>query len=61
MARKFEIIVFTASQQEYADAILDELDPEKEIFQHRLYRHHCWVLENQMHVKDIRIINRNLS
>jgi TFIIF-interacting CTD phosphatase-like protein len=37
-------VVFTASQQEYADAILDELDPDQEIFQHRLYRHHCWVL-----------------
>lgn len=29
MAKKFEIIVFTASQQEYADTILDELDENK--------------------------------
>lgn len=38
------------------------LDPDKEIFQHRLYRQHCHVLGNdQIHVKDLRIINRNLS
>ena len=44
MAKKFEIIIFTASHHTYADAILDELDPDGEIFQHRLYRHHCYVL-----------------
>lgn len=44
MSKKFEIVIFTASQQEYADAILDELDPDNELFQHRLYRQHCWVL-----------------
>lgn len=61
MAKKYEIIIFTASHHTYADAILDELDPEGEIFQHRLYRQHCFVLENEWHVKDLRIINRNLS
>lgn len=61
MASKFEIIIFTASHYSYADAILDELDPEGELFQHRLYRHHCHVLGNELHVKDLRILNRNLA
>lgn len=41
ISKKWEVIVFTASHQEYADAILDEIDPDKIIFQHRLYRQHC--------------------
>ncbi len=27
MARKYEIVIFTASHESYANAILDELDP----------------------------------
>lgn len=61
MMNKFQIIIFTASHHSYADAILDELDPDGEIFQHRLYRQHCVVLGNEWHVKDLRILNRNLS
>jgi CTD small phosphatase-like protein 2 len=46
MAKKFEIIIFTASHKSYADAILDELDPDKNIFSHRLYRNNCTILPN---------------
>ena len=38
MTSKYEIIIFTASHKTYANAILDELDPDGEIFQHRLFR-----------------------
>ncbi len=34
----YEICVFTAGTQDYADACLDFLDPEKKIITHRLYR-----------------------
>lgn len=34
----YEIVVFTASCQNYADAILDYMDPENQYFQRRLYR-----------------------
>jgi TFIIF-interacting CTD phosphatase-like protein len=38
-ARKyFEIVAFTASERCYADAILNEIDPEGEYIHHRLYR-----------------------
>ncbi len=31
-AKNFQVIVFTASHQTYADAILDYLDPDRTIF-----------------------------
>jgi CTD small phosphatase-like protein 2 len=37
----FQIIAFTASDQQYADAILDFIDPDHNIFEARLYRQHC--------------------
>ena len=58
----FQVIVFTASHQTYADAILDYLDPQKEFFAARLYRHNCILTREGYHVKDLRVIqNRNLE
>jgi TFIIF-interacting CTD phosphatase-like protein len=37
----YEIIVFTAGQKDYADPILDYIDPHKKIFKKRLYRTDC--------------------
>lgn len=51
------IIVFTASHQVYADAILDYIDPQHELFQHRLYRQHCIMTPEGYYVKDLRIFD----
>lgn len=37
----FELVIFTASAKEYADAILNLVDPYQEYFAHRLYRQNC--------------------
>lgn len=55
LANLYEIVVFTAAEQEYADAILDILDTEKYISK-RLYRQHCIPVEDKYFVKDLRII-----
>lgn len=60
ISKKWEVVVFTASHQEYADAILNELDPEGVLFHHRLYRQHCTMLED-IYIKDLSRINRDLS
>lgn len=39
MAKEFELIIFTAGEQDYADEILNTLDEYKSIT-HRLYRQH---------------------
>lgn len=59
IAKKWEVIIFTASHQEYADGILDEIDPDGTIFQHRLYRQHCTQSE-ELYIKDLSRINRDL-
>lgn len=41
MGKIFEIVVFTASRQDYADAVIDKLDPDGSLIDHRLYRQHC--------------------
>jgi len=40
-APHFEICIYTASEQMYADAILDVLDPDGTIFYKRIYRNQC--------------------
>ena len=51
----YEIIVFTAGQKDYADPILDYIDPHKKIFKKRLYRTDCIQVEN-IFIKDLDII-----
>ena len=41
MSKTYEIIAFTASDRSYADAVIDEIDPQQDYIKHRLYREHC--------------------
>lgn len=60
--QNFQVIVFTASHQTYADAILDYIDPKHELIQHRMYRQHCVLTKEGYYVKDLRVIgNRELK
>ena len=57
----YQVIAFTASDRQYANAILDFIDPDKELIQYRLYRDHC-VETEYGYIKDLRIIaNRDLK
>ena len=38
MAKLYEIVIFTAAHQTYANFILDKLDKDGNLIQHRLYR-----------------------
>lgn len=51
----FQVVVFTASHQAYADVVLDLLDPNHEIFAKRLYRDDCLKEKDGVYVKDLRI------
>ena len=54
----YTVIVYTASHQLYADAVLDYLDPDNKYFYNRLYRNNCISVKNEgkvIYVKDMDI------
>ena len=55
-------MVFTASHSNYANKIIDHLDPKKILIQHRLFREDCLYLNEGIYMKDLRILaNRNIE
>ena len=41
ISKHYFIVIYTASDHSYADAILNFIDPDKEFFEYRLYRSNC--------------------
>lgn len=56
----FELVVFTAATQDYADPIIDAIEQKSTTFDHRLYRYHTVVIDNDF-VKDLSKLGRDLS
>ena len=56
VSKYFVVGIFTASVKEYADAIIDYLDPEKNMIKFRLYRNNCININDRIYVKDLRLI-----
>lgn len=59
-AKFFQVIIFTASEQEYADPIIDLIDPDHKLISARFYRKSCFNY-NGTCVKDLRIFRKPLS
>ena len=53
----FNVAIFTASEKDYADAIIRYLDPNKNIFKFCLYRYHCINVNDLVFIKDLRVID----
>ena len=59
---RYQIGVFTASSQDYADQVIDLIDPTHKLIQFRLYRQHCVQTPDGHYIKDLRVIrNRSLT
>ena len=57
LSQYYEIAVFTAAESEYANAIIDGIDPDKKLFDRNklLHRSHC-IARDTCLVKDLNII-----
>ena len=56
----YELVIFTAATQDYADPIINAIEQKGIKFDHRLYRIHTILINNDF-VKDLSRLGRNLS
>ena len=56
VSKYFEVGIFTASMPEYADAVINFLDPENKFIKFRLYRNNCINVGDLVRVKNLRIL-----
>ena len=60
VSKYYELIVFTAATQDYANPIIDAIEKKGISFKYRLYRIHTVVINNDF-VKDLSRLGRDLS
>ncbi|KAM4706808.1 CTD small phosphatase-like protein 2-B [Discoglossus pictus] len=60
LCKVFEIFVFTTAKRDYAERILEILDPHKKLIRHRLFQDHCICVDGH-YVKDLTILQRDLA
>ena len=56
----YELIIFTCSTQDYANLLIEAIEENKIYFEHRLYRQHTVIIDNDF-VKDLTRIGRPLD
>ncbi|XP_057696044.1 CTD small phosphatase-like protein 3 [Corythoichthys intestinalis] len=60
VAKTYELFIYTCAKKEYAEKILDILDPRRKLFRHRLYQDECACVLGH-YIKDLRILGRDLA
>jgi len=60
VSKWYNLVIFTASVQEYADPVIDWLELERKYFSKRYYRDHC-TFRNGAYIKDLGIVESDLS
>ncbi|CAG8653705.1 38273_t:CDS:2 [Gigaspora margarita] len=56
----YKVVIFTASMPEYADPVIDWLDPNKNLISYRFFRQSC-TNRNGAYIKDLTIVEPDLS
>lgn len=59
LARYYELVIFTASIDKYANPVIDALD-KSNLCQYRLYREHCTYMYN-VFIKDLKKLGRRME
>lgn len=60
MSQIYELVVFTASQKQYADKVVAQIDPKKRI-SYVLNRDHCIIINKVYYLKNLKVIGRDLK
>ena len=60
ISKWFNLVIFTASVQEYADPVIDWLEAERKYFSARYYRQHCTYRQGA-YIKDLSSVEPDLS
>ena len=60
VGKYYELIIFTTATQDYADLLIDAIEEDKIYFDHRLYRDHAVIIDNDF-IKDLNRIGRPLD
>ena len=60
VSKWYNLVIFTASVQEYADPVIDWLEAERKFFSGRLYRQHC-TFRHGAFIKDLSSVEPDLS
>lgn len=56
----FEVVTFTSALKNYADQVLNILDPKKEFIRHRLYREQCIFSKECIYFKNLDYLRRDI-
>lgn len=59
LSRYYELVIFTASIDKYANPVIDSLDSNN-LTRHRLYREHCTYMYN-VFIKDLKKLGRRME
>lgn len=58
MSENFEIFIFTASKQEYADCVIRHIDPDRKFISNCFYREDCIGIKDKIFIKDLSIFEK---
>ena len=60
VSQLYEVVIFTASQQVYAELLLNIIDPNHKFIRHRVFRDSCVYFEGN-YLKDLTVLGRDLA
>ncbi|XP_038633627.1 CTD small phosphatase-like protein 2 isoform X3 [Scyliorhinus canicula] len=60
LSQFYEIILFTTATKDYADKLVDILDPQRRMIRHRLYRKDCICVQGN-YIRELMVLGRDLA
>lgn len=63
MKKRYELIVYTASEKEYADSVINYIEGRNSYFAYRLYKNHCIHKSGEYNCKHLDLLcgNRDIK